>query len=77
MTYETRITKLTIAPKGEPLFSPHVTHVEITDEAGGEYLKITQQTETMEEGAILITDEDWPVIKAAIERLLPDCRDNQ
>lgn len=33
MTYETRITRLTVLPKGEPLFAETATHIQIEDEA--------------------------------------------
>jgi hypothetical protein len=77
MKYETRVTKLTVAPEKEPLFSEQATHIEITDEAAGEFVKVTQCSADPQAGEVLITSEEWPSVRDAIERLLKDCRDNK
>jgi hypothetical protein len=75
MTYETRTTAVTVAPKGEPLFSEQATTITITDEAGGEYVEIAQSRDDGE-GKVLITSEEWPTIRAAVDAMINDCRDN-
>jgi hypothetical protein len=73
MKYITRITKLTVLPEREPVFSEMATDIEIEDEAAGEFLKLTQHGGNTEcEKSILITDDEWPAIRDAIERLLND-----
>lgn len=65
MKLETRIIRLTIAPEDEPIFSEEATHIEIEDDGGGEYLKITQG-----DHFIAIDTNEWETIKAAIEQML-------
>lgn len=67
---ETRTTKMTVSKKGEPIFSESSTHIEIDDEAAGEYLKVSQLN-----GAVLIEKEEWPHIKEAIDKMFEQVRD--
>ena len=45
MTYISRIKSIIITPVGEPIFTERATEVSIEDEAGGEFIKITQYHE--------------------------------
>lgn len=75
MKYITRITRLTVLPEKEPIFSEAATHVEIYDEAGGEYIKVTQEGGSIEAAkSILICDDEWPVIRDAIDTMLAEIR---
>ncbi len=71
MNYEKRVTQITVAPENEPIFSEQATQITIDDESGGEYLKINQHHERNE---FLLTPEEWPAIKEAIEEMLAICR---
>ena len=73
MTYETRITRLTVIPKGEPIFSETATHIQIEDEAAGEFISI-EQTHDDHTGKIVFNPDEWPAIRDAVEGLLDDCR---
>lgn len=76
--YRVRVTRLTIVPAGEPIFSEQATHVEIDDEAAGEFVRVTQQpgsTEDPDSRAIRIEPTEWPAIRHAIEQLLPNADD--
>jgi hypothetical protein len=57
------------------LFSEQATTITITDEAGGEYVEIAQSRDDGE-GKVLITSEEWPTIRAAVDAMINDCRDN-
>jgi hypothetical protein len=73
--YETRITRLTVLPKGEPIFSEMATTIEIADEAAGEFVKVTSQTDNVDHHeSVLISPEEWPLVKDAIDKLIADCR---
>lgn len=74
MNYETRITKITIVPEKEPLFSESATEISIEDEAAGEFVVIKQSAST-ENGMIAITQKDWPLIRDAIDRMIKECRE--
>jgi hypothetical protein len=71
--YEVRVTRLSIMPKGEPVFSEQCTHVSIDDEAAGEFVAVEQQINKGQQ-RISINTEEWPELKQAIEQLLADCR---
>jgi hypothetical protein len=73
MTYEIRTTKITVLPKGEPLFHEGATEITIVDEAAGEYLEVSQCSDS-HEGKIKIDRVEWPTLKAAIERIMKECR---
>ena len=70
--YQIRTTRIHILPKGDPLFSVFATTIEIDDDAAGEYLKITQQSDTEEpmNQQICIDPEDWEILKNGIEMML-------
>jgi hypothetical protein len=69
--YETRVTRLTVNVIDEPIFSEMATHIQIEDEAAGEFISVHQQSDHAKAGVVNITAEEWPHIKAAIEQLLP------
>jgi hypothetical protein len=72
MTYETRITKVTVVPKGEPLYHEGATEIKIVDDAAGEYLEVSQCSDH-NEGKILIDSVEWPVLKKAINKMIKEC----
>jgi hypothetical protein len=74
MKYETRTLKIAVCVKGEPIFHEGTTEIEIVDEAAGEFLKITQSPDDAEPGVIRIDAIEWPMLKAAIDRMLKECR---
>jgi hypothetical protein len=73
MSYETRTTKITVLPKGEPLFSEGATEIAIVDEAAGEYLEVSQCSDS-HEGKIKIDIYEWPALKVAIDKMIKECR---
>jgi hypothetical protein len=74
MTYQTRTLKIAVGVKGEPIFHEGTTEIEIVDEAAGEFLKITQSMDNAEPGVIKIDPHEWPMLKAAINRMMKECR---
>ena len=71
MNYTVRPTRITIAPEGEPLFSEQATHVELDDEAAGEFVVIRQTGERNKdgEGSLAFDFAEWPLIVQAVETL--------
>lgn len=67
---KTRITQLTVTPDGASLFGDRSTHIEIDDEGDGEFVKVVQYSRTT---GIAIDASEWPVIRAAIDRLFEKC----
>jgi hypothetical protein len=73
--YKIRVTRLTVLPEDEPIFSETATHIEIYDEAAGEFLKLSQQGGHVDSDKfLLITPDEWTPIKEAIETLMKELR---
>jgi hypothetical protein len=74
MDFDTRTLKIAVIPKGEKIFNNQVTQVEIVDEAAGEYVEVSQCNDS-NDGRIAICKDEWPAIRAAIDKMLKECRD--
>lgn len=75
MTYITRPIKWIVLPEGEPVFCEQATTIEITDEAGGEFVLVSQQRDEPNAQTIKIDRDDWPLIRNAIEDAMSMCED--
>lgn len=75
MTYITRPIKWIVLPEGEPVFCEQATTIEITDEAGGEFVTVSQQRDEPNAQTIKIDRDDWPLIRSAIEDAMSMCED--
>lgn len=73
--YETRMTAVIVVPAGDPTFSEMATTVSIADEAAGEYVEVSQAGRA-DLGKIAIEAIEWPAIRAAIDKMIAECRDN-
>lgn len=69
-----RPIKWLVAEKGKNLFDPEAYVVEIEDEAAGEFVKVTGQSDE-DSGTIAINPDDWPHLRAAIDDAVSQCRD--
>lgn len=72
-TIRTRVTRLLVVPQGEPMYSEMTTTVEIDDEVGGEFVVVSQEGRE-DIGKITINPEEWPVLRAAINRMVKACQ---
>jgi hypothetical protein len=70
MSVETRTLALIVLPDSEPIFHERATRIEIEDESGGEFLTLHQ----CEGGKITIDPNEWPTLRAAIDRMIEECR---
>ncbi len=73
MICTTRITKLTVVPNNQPVFSEMATDVEIVDEGAGEFLAVSQSGKR--DARIFINPEEWPDLRAAIDRMIGECKE--
>ena len=70
-----RTTRIVVLPPGEPLFSEMATEIEIQDEAGGEFVVLRQCRDTADKvGEIVVDTEEWPFLRAAIDRMVAQCQ---
>lgn len=70
--YETLTKAVMILPKGEPIYGEMVTTVALDDEAGGLFVRVTQEPGTGTQ-SITINAEEWPLIRAAIDAAVQTC----
>jgi len=71
-----RVVKIAVLPKGEETFSDKATFVEIVDEAAGEFLEVSQHC-GIEEQKIRLDDDEWPVVRAAIDEMVKEIKKHQ
>jgi len=76
VTYEIRTLKIGVCIKGSSTYSNSMTEIEIVDEAAGEFLKISQCSDD-NCGIIQVSNDEWPTLKAAIDKMIKECRDNE
>lgn len=74
MSYETITTGLTVLPKGEAVYHEAATEITLDHEvgnAGHEAIVTLRQTdEDAKVGEIRLAADEWPQIRAAVEKLL-------
>lgn len=70
--YHRVTTAYTVLPKGDPLFSEMATTVRMDDEGGGAFVVLEQCHDHGEKGRIRITEEEWPAIRSAVEKMFDE-----
>lgn len=73
-THEIRTTGLTVCPPGAGMHDKQATTVRLADEGGGEYVRVSQDHHSGEFATICISPEEWPALRAAIDRMIASCR---
>lgn len=71
--YEMIVSALMVLPKGEPIFSEQATTVSLQDEAAGLFVEVTQQDGRPDRKGIAIMEEEWPMIRQAINEMMVVC----
>jgi hypothetical protein len=73
--YESRITQMTVTPKGEPIYAEAATQITINDEGNGEFLELKQCSDVpKDQESLWIAPEDWPVIRETIDKMIESLR---
>jgi len=65
-------SRITVLPKGEPIFSHQATEISIVDEAAGPFIEIKQFPQEGEEQTIKFNVEEWPCIAKAVVKILQE-----
>ena len=71
--HECRATQYSIGRTGEPIYADGATRIDIDDEAGGEFIVLTQSS-LHQEARITIDPDEWPLVRKAIDKLVKVCR---
>ena len=78
MNWETRVTAVTVAPVGQPIYVEMATEIKIVDEAAGEFVEVKQcRGRPNDTGSVLIAPEEWPTMRKAIDKMIGACRGEQ
>lgn len=72
--YEIRTMSVIVNRTTEPSFSEMATMVTISDESCGEFVEVEQQGRT-DLGLIVISPEEWPTLRQAIDQMIAQCRE--
>ena len=72
MKYIQRTMSIMILPEGENIFCETATTIAISDDAAGEFLKITQCNDESEKGEISLEQNEWPSIRAGIDMMFKE-----
>jgi hypothetical protein len=69
LQYMSRIISMICLPQKEPIFSELGTTITIVDEAAGEFLEVTQSTDS---GLMTtrITKKEWPHLRSTINAMM-------
>ena len=73
--YERRVVAFLVDQKGCDLSSERAYRVEIRDEAAGEFVAVFDQSGSEVNAEIGIERSAWPVLRAAIDDLMAECRE--
>ena len=68
----TIITKLCVVPSGKPIYDEAATLVGLDDEGGGLFVTIRQE-DNLDTNEVKIDPEEWPAIRAAVNRMVREC----
>jgi hypothetical protein len=71
---EARAVSWTVGPVGKPCYDESITQVRIVDESDGEFIEI-QQVTTLADSTIRLDADEWPVLRATIDKAVKACRD--
>lgn len=72
-----RIIQITLVPQGQPIFSEQAFVIQIEDDAGGEYISVKCYDEQCEHGQLRIDPSEWEYIKAAVDKMVKECREEE
>ena len=67
---EVRVLSKIMLPKGKPIFSESSITCSIEDEAAGEYIKLTSQSDSG--GDVCFDPNEWPTIRSMIDSMVDD-----
>jgi hypothetical protein len=69
---KTITSRITVLPKGEPIFSHQATEISIVDEAAGPFIEIKQFPQEGDEQSIKFNVDEWAYIAKAVGKILQE-----
>ncbi len=65
-------SRITVLPKGEPIFSHQATEISIIDEAAGPFIEMRQFPDEGDEKNLCFDLDEWPHIAKAVGKLIQE-----
>lgn len=65
-------SRITVLPKGHPIFSEQATEISIVDEAAGPFIEIRQLPDEGDEKNLHFDLDEWPHIAKAVGKLIQE-----
>ena len=72
MTYRTILGQLLVVPDGKAMGDEGVTIIGMDNEGGGAFVTVRQE-EQLNANEIRIDPDEWPAVRAAINRMVREC----
>ena len=72
MTYRTIIAQRRVIPSGKTMDDEGVTIIGMADEGGGAFVTVRQE-EQLNANEIRIDPDEWPAVRAAVNRMVREC----
>jgi hypothetical protein len=73
--YETMTKSILVKKKGSPIYDITATEIGVETEGDGLYVYVRQDPDMEPEQIIRIDQDQWPLIKQAIDRMIGICVD--
>ena len=71
-TLITLTARLCVVPSGKPIYDEAATTIGLDDEGGGLFVTIRQE-DNLDTNEVKINPEEWPAIRAAVDRMVREC----
>ena len=72
MTYRTIISQRRVIPSGKTFNDEGVTIIDMDGEGGGAFVTVRQE-EQLNANEIRIDPDEWPAVRAAVNRMVREC----
>ena len=77
MNLITRVTEVVVLPKGQPTFSEQATRISIKTEGEGEFIEISQDTDSNSSGTVRFDVDEWGDIAHQVSKMIIDINENK
>ena len=72
----TLTTRLCVVPSGKPIHDEAATTIGLDDDSGGLFVVIRQE-DNLDTNEVKIDPEEWPAIRAAVNRMVRECANGE
>jgi hypothetical protein len=74
--FKARVLSVNVGVVGEPIFDEKSTLIAIVDEGGGEFLELTQSSDSAS-GSLRFDSVEWPAVREAIDQMFANISEHE